>query len=532
METGYIPKVIWMYWHSGWGNAPLLALKCKDSWIHYNPNWEIRLLDNKDLEKFLPKGLPQMDPCKTSEVLRVNLLKEFGGVWADASAWCNKPLDDWLPDCVKNGFFAFAYPAKTRLIAEWFLASTTNNYMIRTFANKVNEYWQVHNKAHKYFWFSLLFENIYNTDLKFNSIWNSVPKVNCPSGVIDSPHYFVPFDKNINLITDEYIEMIKSKSPPVLKLTFWADKKIRKIDNKKWTPDAKGVEDCAKVKYLFNTIKKIKLFCYFDGSQPILLKHFLIHYSKLGVTEFNLVADMQATSSSKSNIKKIIEKYDVNIKYVSGYHSNKKRTEVNDFILKAKSANNWIVYADLDEFANLEESIIINEKFSNLPDLFLFLESRGLNCLRGWMCDKISKNGKLDEIIEEVPIYEQYPLYCPITLKLGLDRALTRKIFCFKPVLSLANSHDFVKPNTNVNLDGKMLLVIDHYKWDSSVTKRLQDRLDKVYTDQSDDRVILYKNLLENLAGGIVPETLSKHEHLNMEMLPSQYRNLWIWPKK
>ena len=44
-----IPKIIWMYWHQGWDKAPTLVKQCKKSWLHYNPDYEIRFLDKKSI---------------------------------------------------------------------------------------------------------------------------------------------------------------------------------------------------------------------------------------------------------------------------------------------------------------------------------------------------------------------------------------------------------------------------------------------------------------------------------------------------
>ena len=38
-------KIIWIYWHQGWGNAPEIIKICKKSWIKKNPEWDVRALD-------------------------------------------------------------------------------------------------------------------------------------------------------------------------------------------------------------------------------------------------------------------------------------------------------------------------------------------------------------------------------------------------------------------------------------------------------------------------------------------------------
>jgi hypothetical protein len=77
-----------------------------------------------------------------SDVIRINLLAEYGGVWVDATTLCRAPLDDWLFECVANGFFAFQNPGCDRLISSWFLASTTNCRLTRVYRDAVNCYWR------------------------------------------------------------------------------------------------------------------------------------------------------------------------------------------------------------------------------------------------------------------------------------------------------------------------------------------------------------------------------------------------------
>jgi mannosyltransferase OCH1-like enzyme len=41
---------------------------------------------------------------------RLCLLRTHGGVWVDATVFCRRPLDEWLPEHAASGFFAFANP--------------------------------------------------------------------------------------------------------------------------------------------------------------------------------------------------------------------------------------------------------------------------------------------------------------------------------------------------------------------------------------------------------------------------------------
>ena len=147
-------KTIWIYWAQGWEDAPHLCKKCAESWRHYNDSWEVVLLDDKTLEHFIP-NIPKLKINKTaySDIVRLYLLKHHGGVWVDSTTFCNKPLDDWLP----NGTFLFEKPAPGRMISSWFISSDTNSKIINLWYDIVNVYWSKRTKPHNYFWVHILF---------------------------------------------------------------------------------------------------------------------------------------------------------------------------------------------------------------------------------------------------------------------------------------------------------------------------------------------------------------------------------------
>ncbi len=101
-----------MLWYQGWENAPELVKRCLCSWQHHNRGWTIRALDRETLSRWVDLSelsLP-VENCNLawlSNLVRINLLRTHGGVWADATAFCRRPLDEWLYDYLGSGFFAF-----------------------------------------------------------------------------------------------------------------------------------------------------------------------------------------------------------------------------------------------------------------------------------------------------------------------------------------------------------------------------------------------------------------------------------------
>ena len=89
-----IEKIIWIYWHQGWDNAPDIIKICKKSWIKKNPEWDVRALDFKSINHFVDINLEKnilksLCIAHQSDLIRLGLLEKYGGVWVDASLFCN-----------------------------------------------------------------------------------------------------------------------------------------------------------------------------------------------------------------------------------------------------------------------------------------------------------------------------------------------------------------------------------------------------------------------------------------------------------
>lgn len=129
-----LTKRIWLLWAQGLDRAPPVPRACIDSWFKHNPDWEITLLNAETLRDWANPVLCEakarsLPSYRLSELARVDLLARYGGVWADATCYCMKPLNDWLPSCLRSRFFAFARPGRDRVMSSWFLASRPGGHI-------------------------------------------------------------------------------------------------------------------------------------------------------------------------------------------------------------------------------------------------------------------------------------------------------------------------------------------------------------------------------------------------------------------
>jgi hypothetical protein len=183
-----LPKRIWFFWAQGLDDAPELVRTCASSWTARNPGWTIHVLRQQDLPEYIDVGDVPDDVSMNhlADIARVRLLRKYGGVWADATVYCSRPLDEWLPPLMQSGFFAFARPGPDRAIASWFLASEREGSIISTWDSNTRSYWENRKKPGSYFWVHDLFELSASYDTAFRRIWNNTPKVSA-----DGPHFIV-----------------------------------------------------------------------------------------------------------------------------------------------------------------------------------------------------------------------------------------------------------------------------------------------------------------------------------------------------
>jgi len=180
-----VPRTIWIYWGQGLDQAPDIVRTCVASWQRMNPGWNVQVLSNDTISTYLnPDDYSNaLSLVNLSDLLRLRLLRDHGGVWADATSYCTKPLDDWLLPLMSAGFFCFTAPIKGRTMANWFLASEKGGLIADRLSAAADDYWQGRDAANDYFWFHYMLDWLLLTDRRFRRRWRAMPKLNP-----DGPH--------------------------------------------------------------------------------------------------------------------------------------------------------------------------------------------------------------------------------------------------------------------------------------------------------------------------------------------------------
>ena len=181
--TQKIPKIIWSMWYQGTDKAPEWAKLCWETFSIQNPEWELRIITDENISKWIPNHLEYCRFVNRSkgwnnrdETWRLCLLKKYGGVWVDASVICTKPLDNWLHSSCSDGFFVFKAPStKERFIlSNFFIASTPDNLIINKWIEKCKEHLDRVPYKNEYFYPHNTYKYLYNTDKYFKSIHDNM----------------------------------------------------------------------------------------------------------------------------------------------------------------------------------------------------------------------------------------------------------------------------------------------------------------------------------------------------------------------
>lgn len=240
-ESKCIPRIIWILWFDGWDKATTLHQRCLESWRLYNLSWEVRPICRADIEDLLGDWYPKYEklrlqlnclekfggfwipPASESDLLRLMLLNIHGGVWADSTMLCRRPLDHWLPKAGLSGFFAFAPESidEGLPVMSSFLASSVNHPIIGRWTKSSEDHWLSQERDDLgFFWVHKLFGQLVSTDEVARREWSLVLPMTGEYGV-RGPHYFVKYsDKLVLPPTPELQSSIDNDNDtPMWKLT-------------------------------------------------------------------------------------------------------------------------------------------------------------------------------------------------------------------------------------------------------------------------------------------------------------------------
>jgi hypothetical protein len=226
-----LEKNIFILWCQGWENAKWLNKQVAESWEINNPGWKVHYIDLDNLKDYVNDidyiydTNKDISPQAKSDIIRLSLLKNYGGVWTDATMLCMQPLDIWVYEAVEPaGLWMYhghgAEMNKEIGPASWFIISKKEGYMINKWKEECDKYWNNNNDTSNYNWMDSLFKQLFYENDIFKELWLKSPYLYCDSD--GQSHTLAGYRMENN--TPHIKHLFETKPPYALKLwKHWND---------------------------------------------------------------------------------------------------------------------------------------------------------------------------------------------------------------------------------------------------------------------------------------------------------------------
>ena len=217
-------KYIWVFWAQGYDSMPDLVLKCIETVKKNNGNAQVILLTAENFEKYatLPKWVVNkfrngiISPMYFSDALRFNLLKNYGGLWLDATDFViDEITDDYFSDlCTVSGlsddehFFIAEGRWHTALFG-----GAKNHPLFQFMDSFFSNYWKENDESVDYFMTDYALEYAYQ-----NNIGNFREYIDLNKGKIDPQ--FVDLQPHLNDLFNSEQWNSYIKDTKIFKLTY------------------------------------------------------------------------------------------------------------------------------------------------------------------------------------------------------------------------------------------------------------------------------------------------------------------------
>lgn len=211
-----VTKKIWILWIQGWDHAPYIAKKVKESWEKHNPSYEVIPISENNIRDYLNDLEAQGEKSSQaySDIIRIKLLEKYGGIWADATMLCMKPIEN-LVKSINSDTWMYRGGEQCKFVASWFIISKQNSYMIKKWKEKCDKYWKKRRVADEYLWLDRLWIELYHNDKKFKNEWDRTePKLCCDDYL--QPHVFAG---RVNESDPELQTLLIQNKPYAIKLS-------------------------------------------------------------------------------------------------------------------------------------------------------------------------------------------------------------------------------------------------------------------------------------------------------------------------
>ncbi len=175
---------VWQYWHRGRENAPDLVKKCLESVEKFEGERKINVLSFDTIKDYieLPKkyydlvNSGKMPVALFSDILRVYLLAEYGGIWIDSTVL----LTDKIPKTVINSTFCVVSKnpetdKQENRMSCYFIRADKNSANLNAIKMTLENYWAQNNFPVNYFMFEHISTMLSDKTPELKAEWDKMP---------------------------------------------------------------------------------------------------------------------------------------------------------------------------------------------------------------------------------------------------------------------------------------------------------------------------------------------------------------------
>ena len=232
LEHKYSNKV-WICWLQGLEQAPEIVKKCFYSVQRNLCDHEIILITSDNMNEYVQFPDYIIDKWRQgiitnthiTDLLRLELLTQYGGMWLDATVFCSSKSSD-IPDFFFNSdlfFYQSLKPGrdgKSIYFSSWLMSAKSNTRILLATKELCYEYWKKNNKMIDYF---LLHHFLSIVLDKYDDEWKRIVPISNSIPHILWLRFFEEFDSRI-------WESLKNQTP-FHKLSYKYDKQNELLPN-------------------------------------------------------------------------------------------------------------------------------------------------------------------------------------------------------------------------------------------------------------------------------------------------------------
>lgn len=158
-------RTVWLFWWQGMDTAPTLVKACNQTVRKHFADWNIVVIDKNNFEQYvhLPDYILEkhqrgiITHTHFSDILRLALLIEHGGLWLDATVFCTGGIEPFMEQCnlflYRNGWMN----QETLNTANWLIYATAHQPLLEMTQRLLYCYYQKHKHISHYFIFHMFF---------------------------------------------------------------------------------------------------------------------------------------------------------------------------------------------------------------------------------------------------------------------------------------------------------------------------------------------------------------------------------------